>query len=71
MADDRESQRSAGHDAERAVAKGFNPLGVHALVENPVEKVPDKFSAIDLRFHGPYAGGDLTSLSFCYEIRQM
>src|SRR5271154_6277942 len=52
MADDRDSQRSAGHDAERAVGKGFSTLGVQALVEYPVEKVSDKFSAIDLRFHG-------------------
>ena len=62
MANDRDSQRSAGHHPQRAVGKGFDALGVQALVEYPVEKVSDKFNPIDLRFHRPCVGCDSTSL---------
>jgi len=51
MADDRDRQRSAGHDAERAVGQRLDPLGVQVASEDPREKTMDKFNAIDMRLH--------------------
>src|SRR5271154_3354379 len=51
MADDRDRQRSAGHDAERAVGQRLDTPGVQVASEDPGEKIMGKFNAIDMRLH--------------------
>ena len=51
MADDRDRERSARHDAERAVGQRLDTLGVQVAGEYPPEKIMGKFNAIDLGRH--------------------
>ena len=52
MADDRNRQRSARHDAERAVGQGLHALGVEVFGEYPRREILNKINALDRTVHG-------------------